>query len=190
MNSGVSRISRGSTPGFDMPSALGKIIVHSRHNSLIFILIFFTLRKVIRLLSFFYGLPSTATCMSTYDNDNFNNSRSGADMGGGGGLRGTPVVPLPPPVPPSPLEPSAVQRVDSPSGGRVHRGGDLLLSSSPPFPPSPPPPPPLPSLPPDVNPLPGCSDPDFCVGGLDHLSFKAPGGIDPTRDQIVWVTQR
>ena len=137
MNSGVSRISRGSTPGFDMPSALGKIIVHSRHNSLIFILIFFTLRKVIRLLSFFYGLPSTATCMSTYDNDNFNNSRSGADMGGGGGLRGTPVVPLPPPVPPSPLEPSAVQRVDSPSGGRVHRGGDLLLSSSPPSPPPP-----------------------------------------------------
>ena len=169
-----------------------------------------------------------------------NNLRSGADKGGRGGLRGIHVVPLPSPVPPSPLEPSAVQGVGSPSGGGVHRGGDLPLSSSTPVvststsvdststsmdststsvgststpvgststsvgststlvDPTLPPralllgpcSPGKPSLPPDVNPLPGCSDPDFCVGGLDHLSFRAPGGLDPTRDQIVWVTRR
>ena len=141
-----------------------------------------------------------------------NNLRPGADMVDGGGLRGIHVVPLPSPVPPSPLEPSAVQGVGSPSGGRVHRGGDLPLSSSTPVvststavdststPLDPTLPPEIlligpfspgkPSLPPDVHPLPGCSDPGFCVGGLDHVSFRAPGGLDPTRDQIVWVTRR
>ena len=160
--------------------------------------------------------------MTAKSTDYDNNLWPGADMVGGGGLRGTPVVPLPSPVPPSPLEPSAVQGVGSPSGGRVHRGGDLPLSSSTPVDSAPSPgnfhPPPgysnspigissvpsqdispgnptlltpgKPSLPPTVNPLPGCSEPDFCVGGLNHLCFKAPGGIDPTRDQIVWVTRR
>ena len=157
--------------------------------------------------------------MTAKSTDYDNNLWPGADMVGGGGLRGTPVVPLPSPVPPSPLEPSAVQGVGSPSGGRVHRGGDLPLSSftpvvststsvdstsisldstSTPVDPTLPPEtlllgpfsPGKPSLPPDVNPLPGCSDPGFCVGGLDHLSFRAPGGLDPTRDQIVWVTRR
>ena len=110
----------------------------------------------------------TAKCTSIdYDN----NLRPGADKEGEGGLRGSHVVPPPPPVPPSPLEPSAVQRVGSPSGEP-----SLLPGKA--------------SLPTDVNPLPGCSDPDFCVGGLDHLHFKAPGGLDPTRDQIVWVTRR
>ena len=141
----------------------------------------------------------TAKCTSI---DNDNDLRPGADKEGEGGLRGSHVVPPPPPVPPSPLEPSAVQRVGSPSGGRVHRGGDLPLSSSTPVdststpvdststPVEPSLPPGKASLPTDVNPLPGCSDPDFCVGGLDHLHFKAPGGNDPTRDQIVWVTRR
>lgn len=141
----------------------------------------------------------TATSMSIdYDN----NPGPGADKAGEGGLRGIHVVPPHPSVPPSPLEPSVVQGVGSPSGGRVHRGGDLPLSSSTPVDStstnvdstSTPVDALLcsgkPSLPPNVNPLPGCSDPDFCVGGLDHLSFKAPGGIDPTRDQIVWVTRR
>ena len=154
----------------------------------------------------------TAKCTSIdYDN----NLWPGADKEGEGGLRGSHVVPPPPPIPPSPLEPSAVQRVGSPSGGRVHRGGDLPLSSSTPVDStstlvdlslhpgntpgnspgnssgnSPGNSPGKPSLPPEVLPLPGCSDPDFCVGGLDHLSFKAPGGLDPTRDQIVWVTRR
>ena len=144
----------------------------------------------------------TAKCTSIdYDN----NLRPGADKEGERGLHGSHVVPPPPPVPPSPLEPSAVQRVDSPSGGRVHRGGDLPSTSSTPVgsasslvDPSLPPlltplspsSPGKPSLPPDVKPLPGCSDPDFCVGGLDHLCYRAPGGADPTRDQIVWVTRR
>ena len=141
--------------------------------------------------------------MSIYDNND--NSGKRVDKEDGGGSRDSHVVPPPPPVPPSPLEPSAVQGVGSPSGGRVHRGGDLPLTSStpvgststlvdpspPPLPtPSSPPSPGKPSLPPDVKPLPGCSDPDFCVGGLDHLCFKAPGGVEPTRDQIVWVTRR
>lgn len=129
-----------------------------------------------------------ATCMS--NNDNYDNSGKGADLEGGGGLRGTCVVPPPPPVPPSPLEPSAVQRVDSPSGGRVHRGRDLPLSSatdvatisiseesnSP--------------LPKSLLPLPGCKNPEYCVGGLPHVSFSAPGGLAPTREQIEWVTLR
>ena len=138
--------------------------------------------------------------MSIFDNQD--NTGKRVDKEYGGGSRDSHVVPLPPPVPPSPLEPSAVQRVGSPSGGRVHRGGDLPLSSSTPVdststpvdststPVEPSLPPGKASLPTDVNPLPGCSDPDFCVGGLDHLHFKAPGGVDPTRDQIVWVTRR
>ena len=144
----------------------------------------------------------TAKCTSI---DNDNDFRPGADKEGGGGSRDIHVVPPPPPVPPSPLVPSAGQRVGSPLGGRVHRGGDLPSTSSTPVgsasslvDPSLPPlltplspsSPGKPSLPPEVLPLPGCSDPDFCVGGLDHLSFKAPGGLDPTRDQIVWVTRR
>ena len=141
--------------------------------------------------------------MSIYDNQD--NTGKRVDKEDGGGSRDIHVVPPPPPVPPSPLEPSVVQGVSSPSGGRVHRGGDLPSTSSTPVgsasslvDPSLPPlltplspsSPGKPSLPPEVLPLPGCSDPDFCVGGLDHLSFKAPGGLDPTRDQIVWVTRR
>ena len=69
----------------------------------------------------------TAKCTSI---DNDNDLRPGADKEGGGGSRDIHVVPPPPPVPPSTLEPSAVQRVGSPLGGRVHRGGDLPLSPS------------------------------------------------------------
>ena len=142
--------------------------------------------------------------MSIYDNQD--NTGKRVDKEDGGGSRDIHVVPPPPPVPPSTLEPSAVQRVGSPLGGRVHRGGDLPLSPSTPVdststpvdPTSTPvesflPPgnsPGKSSLPPGVDPLPGCSEPEFCVGGLDHLCFKAPGGGDPTRDQIVWVTRR
>ena len=138
------------------------------------------------------GLPMTAKCTSI---DIDNNSRPGADMEDGRGLRDIPVVPLPPPVPPSPLVPSAAQGVGSPSGGRAHRREDLPLPSSTPVESSLPPensifPSGKPLLPLDVNPLPGCSDPDFCVGGLPHLSFRAPGGLEPTREQIVWVTRR
>ena len=135
--------------------------------------------------------------MSIFDNQD--NTGKRVDKEDGGGSRDSHVVPLPPPVPPSPLEPSAVQGVGSPSGGRVHRGGDLPLTSSTPVDSTSPGSSPgdspgnssgKHSLPPDVRPLPGCSDPDNCVGGLDHLSFKAPGGTEPTRDQIVWVTRR
>ena len=153
----------------------------------------------------------TAKCMSI-DFDN-NLLRSGADMEGEGGPRGSHAVPPPSPVPPSPLEPSAVQRVGSPSGGRVHRGGDLPLSSStsvdstsipvdststpvepflPPGKSSLPPgnSPGKSSLPPDVDPLPGCSDPLFCVNGRDHRRFLAPGGSQPSRKQVEWATLR
>ena len=138
--------------------------------------------------------------MSIYDNQD--NTGKRVDKEDGGGSRDIHAVPPPPPVPPSPLEPGAVQRVGSPSGWRVHRGCDLPLTSPTPVGStstlvdpslltlSSPPSPGKPSLPPDVKPLPGCSDPDFCVGGLDHLCFRAPGGADPTRDQIVWVTRR
>ena len=37
MNSGVSRISRGSTPGSDMPSALGLVTAPFRADNLIFL---------------------------------------------------------------------------------------------------------------------------------------------------------
>ena len=129
----------------------------------------------------------TAKCTSI---DFDNNLRSGADMEGEGGLRGSHVVPPPPPVPPSPLEPSAVQRVGSPSGGRVHRGGDLPWSpatsvantsicSEKNLP-----------LPESLLLLPGCNNPQFCVGGLPHVTFSAPGGAKPTREEIEWVTRR
>ena len=130
---------------------------------------------------------TSASSMSMNVNDNL--PGPGADMVGGGGSCGSHVVPPPPSVPPSPLEPSAVQGVDSPTGRRAHRGGDLPLSSatdvatisqgeknSP--------------LPKSLLPLPGCKDPKHCVGGLPHVSFSAPGGLAPTREQIEWVTLR
>ena len=152
----------------------------------------------------------TAKCTSI---DNDNDLRPGADKEGGGGSRDIHVVPPPPPVPPSPLVPSAGQRVGSPLGGRVHRGGDLPLSSStsvdstsipvdststpvepflPPGKSSLPPgnSPGKSSLPPDVDPLPGCSDPLFCVNGRDHRRFLAPGGSQPSRKQVEWATLR
>ena len=126
--------------------------------------------------------------MSIYDNND--NSGKRVDKEDGGGSRDSHVVPPPPPVPPSPLEPSAVQGVGSPTGRRAHRGGDLPLSSatdvatisnseesnSP--------------LPKSLLPLPGCKNPEYCVGGLPHVSFSAPGGLAPTREQIEWVTLR
>ena len=129
----------------------------------------------------------TAKCTSI---DNDNDLRPGADKEGGGGSCDSHVVPPPPPVPPSPLMPSAVQGVGSPSGGRVHRGGDLPWSpatsvantsicSEKNLP-----------LPESLLPLPGCNNPQFCVGGLPHVTFSAPGGAKPTREEIEWVTRR
>ena len=120
--------------------------------------------------------------------DNYDNLGKGADKEGGGGSRGSHVVPPPPSVPPSPLEPSAVQRVDSPSGGRVHRGGDLPLSSSTPVDStspgnspgnspgkSPGNSPGKPSLPPDVKPLPGCQG-SLLISKYEFLIIAHLGG--------------
>ena len=131
---------------------------------------------------------TSASSMSMNVNDNL--PGPGADMVGGGGSCGSHVVPPPPPVPPSPLMPSAAQGVGSPSGGRAHRGGDLPWSpatsvantsicSEKNLP-----------LPESLLPLPGCNNPQFCVGGLPHVTFSAPGGAKPTREEIEWVTRR
>ena len=112
--------------------------------------------------------------MSRDNNNNY--SRARPDMGGGGGLRGDPAVPLPLPAPSPPLFPSVVQGGSAPTGGVALRGGGLPGSSTnllnflqPSFlanlpaqlPPSPPPPrPPLPpSSPPAAAPPPPPSTP-------------------------------
>ena len=132
---------------------------------------------------------TSASSMSMNVNDNL--PGPGADMVGGGGSCGSHVVPPPPPVPPSPLMPSAAQGVGSPSGGRAHRGGDLpwpsatslsVASISAEEKNSP--------LPASCLPLPGCNNPKYCVGGLPHVTFSAPGGATPTREEIEWVTRR
>ena len=48
-----------------------------------------------------------------------------ADLGGGGGLRGTTAVPSPLPAPSPPLMPSGAQGVSASTGGDAHRGGGL-----------------------------------------------------------------
>ena len=45
-------------------------------------------------------------------------------------------------------------------------------------------------LPDSCLPLPGCNNPKYCVGGLPHVTFSAPGGATPTREEIEWVTRR
>ena len=48
-----------------------------------------------------------------------------ADLGGGGGLRGTTAVPSPLPAPSPPLMPSGAQGVSASTGGDAQRGGGL-----------------------------------------------------------------
>ena len=181
----------------------------------------------------------------------YDNSGARPDKGGGGGLRGTPAVPLPlpapsqplmpsvaqgvscstggdahregappgtsaptPPTPPTtpstptpptspPLMPSVAQGVSFSTGGEAHRGGASTPtpipktpspSTPPTSPPSPTPPtsPPSPTPPtnPSLLPLGNCPEPLFCVGGRDHRRFLAPGGSQPSREQVEWATLR
>ena len=75
-----------------------------------------------------------------------------ADLGGGGGLRGSTAVPRPLPAPSPPLMPSGAQGVSASTGGDAHRGGGLPGTSTstpltPPTPPTPTPPTSSPSIP-------------------------------------------
>lgn len=108
------------------------------------------------------------------------------DMEGGGGPGVIHGVPPPPPVPPSPLVPSVAQGMGNPTGGGAHGGGDLPGTNS------------LPisqeelqhPLPKDLQPLPGCPDSHWCVGGLHVAKFSGPGGGVPRRAVVEWVTMR
>ena len=77
-----------------------------------------------------------------------------ADLGGGGGLRGTTAVPSPLPAPSPPLMPSGAQGVSASTGGDAHRGGGLpgTSTSTPLTPPTPPTPTPTPPTPPTSSP--------------------------------------
>ena len=110
-----------------------------------------------------------------------NNPGTRIDMEGGGGSGVIHGVPPPPPVPPSPLVPSVAQGMGDPTGG-----GDLPGTNS------------LPisqeelnvPLPNNLQPLPGCLDSQWCVGGLHVAKFSGPGGGVPRRAVIEWVTMR
>ena len=73
----------------------------------------------------------------------YDNSGARPDKGGGGGLRGTPAVPLPLPAPSQPLMPSVAQGVSCSTGGDAHREGAPPGTSAP----TPPTPPTTPSTP-------------------------------------------
>ena len=77
-----------------------------------------------------------------------------ADLGGGGGLRGSTAVPRPLPAPSPPLMPSGAQGVSASTGGGAHRGGGLpgTSTSTPLTPPTPPTPTPTPPTPPTSSP--------------------------------------
>ena len=77
-----------------------------------------------------------------------------ADLGGGGGLRGSTAVPRPLPAPSPPLMPSGAQGVSASTGGDAHRGGGLpgTSTSTPLTPPTPPTPTPTPPTPPTSSP--------------------------------------
>ena len=110
-----------------------------------------------------------------------------ADLGGGGGLRGTTAVPSPLPAPSPPLMPSGAQGVSASTGGDAHRGGGLpgtcastpLTPTSAPTPspttPTPTPTPPTPlTLPVPSPPL----VPSVVQGGSTSTGGGALGGGD------------
>ena len=128
---------------------------------------------------------TSATSMSLNLNVD-NNPGTRIDMEGGGGSGVIHGVPPPPPVPPSPLVPSVAQGMGDPTGGGAHGGGDLPGTNS------------LPisqeelqhPLPKLLQPLPGCPDSHWCVGGLHVAKFSGPGGGVPRRGVVEWVTMR
>ena len=114
--------------------------------------------------------------------DNYFDNNFGArpDMGGGGGLRGTPAVPLPLPAPSPPLMPSVAQGVSCSTGGDAHGEGALPGTSAPtphtpptssPSTPSTPTPPTSPPLMPSV-----AQGVSFSTGGEVHRG----GASNPT----------
>ena len=109
-----------------------------------------------------------------------------ADLGGGGGLRGTTAVPSPLPAPSPPLMPSGAQGVSASTGGDAHRGGGLpgTCSSTPLTPtstPTPSPTTPTPSPTPTPLTLPVPSPPlvpSVVQGGSTSTGGGALGGGD------------
>ena len=99
-----------------------------------------------------------------------------ADLGGGGGLRGTTAVPSPLPAPSPPLMPSGAQGVSASTGGDAHRGGGLpgTCSSTPLTPtstptPSPTTPTPSPTPTPLTLPVPFPAPCSECGSGWEYL---------------------
>ena len=72
------------------------------------------------------GRPGhTTSALSMSNINNQHQATIKADLGGGGGLRGSTAVPRPLPAPSPPLMPSGAQGVSASTGGDAHRGGGL-----------------------------------------------------------------